>query len=71
MGKKLQVFTPLMDEQKAHIIKGANLKHLLLSEKTGKGKTLIILSIFVCLKNAGRRDKMFVLTPKSAYDKEV
>lgn len=71
MGRKLQVFSQLTDEQKTHIIKGANLKHLLLSEKTGKGKTLIILSIFVHLSLIGKRDKLFVLTPKSAYDKEV
>lgn len=46
-------------------------KRALLVEKTGRGKTMVCLYAFAVLKEFNKADNLLVLTPLSAYEKQV
>lgn len=63
--------TKLMPHQEAHLKKAVLKRRLLLTEKTGRGKTLIELAVAGQLLHEGKIDAVFVSTPKTAYEKKV
>lgn len=61
----------LFDNQKDNVRALVGRRKAILSDKVGSGKTLSVLYSFCYLKSKGYVDRLVVLTPKSADDKEV
>lgn len=61
----------LFENQKHNVKQLIHRRRALLSDKVGSGKTLSCLYAFAYLKEKGFIDKIVVLTPLSAYEKEV
>lgn len=70
-GKYIKPGVKLFDEQKMFVKRLVHRRRCILSGKTGAGKTLSVLYAFSYLKEMGYMKRLFVLTPLSAYEKDV
>lgn len=61
----------LFDNQKQNVKELIRKRRCILSDKCGGGKSLSVLYAFALLKKHGKLNTMLVLTPLSAYEKEV
>lgn len=61
----------LFDNQKHNVKELIRKRRCILSDKCGGGKSLSVLYAFALLKKHGKMNTMLVLTPLSAYEKEV
>lgn len=69
--KLLKPTVRLYDNQKEKIPKLCGRRRVLLTDKTGSGKTLSILYSYMYLKEKGKLKNLFVLTPLAAYKQKV
>lgn len=69
--KYIKPGTRLFDNQKENIKKLIHRRRCILSDKCGGGKTLSVLYGFSYLLEKGYMQRMLVLTPLSAYEKQV